>query len=831
MTRQTVGRRLRATAFRQQGVSAMETIITLPILLLLISGVYEYIRLEQTRVTVKHAALMSAREGAVGRAAPDALHDGLARGIAPLYGAEARAHADDGAAPVCIIDGGTCPGGGTAGDALAEEARAIAASEIGQGLAEVVILNPTREHFDAMSVASGPHYDGEPYLPNSGLQRMAMNSATGQGTQSYQKTYEITEYRSEITVDQFVQWLRGNGNAAGVLWSHDVPILSEVEPGYEPGACVCRGPAGGTGGSSTDGSDGSCSGIATCAGAEGVAWNWHKVNDANGDEHETDVDELEQIARANWPSTSDPVDASVIVSAINAMENEVDKIVQTDEKCFAATILGSCWGISKSDTDGPRLYEQAWFDYLQAMENELDDLSAPYQKEVTETIEYQSHSQVARGDIQDANVLKVLVIYGYRPVVPLPWLDSLLGDIGIAEATDHVQQGATLHRNGDYTGGNFRLSAGCYTLNDLRGMGLSNDDLSSVSVIDGYEVTLYQHVNQGGWSYTVDEDTALTGTYDNNASGICVNRTEDAPDPGLVEKVNEGWAEEFGSAAAGTGFNLIRAAAHRIRQEDRIPIMATATVRMQSPTEHSEHMLSVNSGYFKESTGQPSNATNPLTQASGPDAFNNPDANQTTVTQGAYPRKECVLMDYALRNRTAEEVNDPDGEAHEVIHDGVEGMESLVELGLWPDDYAARRTLIQDMQTECSQYDMENTNYDYSGIAGYDDLDEDQKNRIDQGQLEPSAWYVPPAHGGAVYQDAGFGGWSVELEPGCHTPPAFQNDDLSAVTVAAGFEVTIFEHIDGSGFSETYTSDTSFIGDTYNDGVSRVCVSQSGGGG
>jgi len=71
-----------------------------------------------------------------------------------------------------------------------------------------------------------------------------------------------------------------------------------------------------------------------------------------------------------------------------------------------------------------------------------------------------------------------------------------------------------LYQHCDYTGYSVGLLAGDYTLAQIQGAGLLNDDLSSLQVPTGYEIELFQHDNFAGFS------TVLTGDTRRSVAGL-----------------------------------------------------------------------------------------------------------------------------------------------------------------------------------------------------------------------------------------------------------------------------------------------------------------------
>src|SRR5690606_41698647 len=67
------------------GVAIVETIIVLPIVLVVILGAIQFALIYQAKATLNHAALQAARAGAVEHAHSEAIRRGLARGLVYLY--------------------------------------------------------------------------------------------------------------------------------------------------------------------------------------------------------------------------------------------------------------------------------------------------------------------------------------------------------------------------------------------------------------------------------------------------------------------------------------------------------------------------------------------------------------------------------------------------------------------------------------------------------------------------------------------------------------------------------------------------------------------------
>ena len=94
---------------------------------------------------------------------------------------------------------------------------------------------------------------------------------------------------------------------------------------------------------------------------------------------------------------------------------------------------------------------------------------------------------------------------------------------GVAKAC-YFQPGGnlvTLYQDCNYAGYSAGFGEGDFDLSALQAAGVANDDLSSLSVAPGYQVTLYEHAGFGGASITLSgDDACLT---DNSAGGLNFN--------------------------------------------------------------------------------------------------------------------------------------------------------------------------------------------------------------------------------------------------------------------------------------------------------------------
>lgn len=85
---------------------------------------------------------------------------------------------------------------------------------------------------------------------------------------------------------------------------------------------------------------------------------------------------------------------------------------------------------------------------------------------------------------------------------------------------------ATVYQHCNYTGYKVTLAPGNYDLNDLARRGIKNDDLSSIRVNKGYEITAYQHHHFTGRSMKLrsSDNCLVNNNFNDMISSIRVRR-------------------------------------------------------------------------------------------------------------------------------------------------------------------------------------------------------------------------------------------------------------------------------------------------------------------
>lgn len=139
----------------QRGQAMAEYLYALPLLLLLILGSFQMALIYQARHTLKYAAFMAARAGALGNGSMSAIEEGAATGLAPLF-----TH-------------------GKTSDAM-KKGRQLADTLLGDAnLTEIRILNPTSA---ALSGHQGDSEAGDS-IPNDNLMYRDSGSKGGMSVQ------------------------------------------------------------------------------------------------------------------------------------------------------------------------------------------------------------------------------------------------------------------------------------------------------------------------------------------------------------------------------------------------------------------------------------------------------------------------------------------------------------------------------------------------------------------------------------------------------------------------------------------------------------------------
>ncbi|MFE3578226.1 hypothetical protein [Streptomyces vinaceus] len=94
------------------------------------------------------------------------------------------------------------------------------------------------------------------------------------------------------------------------------------------------------------------------------------------------------------------------------------------------------------------------------------------------------------------------------------------------------------------------------------------------------------------------------------------------------------------------------------------------------------------------------------------------------------------------------------------------------------------------------------------------------------GSGEASRQATPATEGPTIYVDANYGGASARLAAGKYNvvDPQIGDDTISSVRVPAGWKITLYDSQDLKGDTLALTTDTPYVGDTFNDRTSSLKV-------
>lgn len=148
-----------------RGASAVESLLVLPVVLLLLLGALQLVLLAHARLALSHALLEAARAASVAHASPEAARDGLARGLVPFLGGS-RDEADHAAAML--------------------RARVDVALGEGLGWMRLRQLSPTTASFDDWGVSprgpGGAPRTGPPEIPTEDLDALSSRARPRSGS-------------------------------------------------------------------------------------------------------------------------------------------------------------------------------------------------------------------------------------------------------------------------------------------------------------------------------------------------------------------------------------------------------------------------------------------------------------------------------------------------------------------------------------------------------------------------------------------------------------------------------------------------------------------------
>jgi hypothetical protein len=104
---------------------------------------------------------------------------------------------------------------------------------------------------------------------------------------------------------------------------------------------------------------------------------------------------------------------------------------------------------------------------------------------------------------------------------------------------------------------------------------------------------------------------------------------------------------------------------------------------------------------------------------------------------------------------------------------------------------------------------------------------DDFNDRTSSIQVESGTAGTPHAPTGGVvvvYDDSQYRGYRQELGAGSYGWGQIHNDTISSLRVPAGMSVTLYTDTHFQGRSKTFTKDTPYVGDDFNDQTSSIVV-------
>ena len=139
--------------------------------------------------------------------------------------------------------------------------------------------------------------------------------------------------------------------------------------------------------------------------------------------------------------------------------------------------------------------------------------------------------------------------------------------------------------------------------------------------------------------------------------------------------------------------------------------------------------------------------------------------------------------------------------------------------GNWPGFSINDSAFPQEMKVDYVRVYQENPSYSSSASSNVDSSSGSSNVNTTSGDVY-------------IYQDSNYGGRSASLGVGRYNlaslqAKGFKNDDLSSVKVPYGYKVTLYWDDNFSGSTKVLTSDTSYVGNDWNDKASSIKVERN----
>lgn len=75
-----------------------------------------------------------------------------------------------------------------------------------------------------------------------------------------------------------------------------------------------------------------------------------------------------------------------------------------------------------------------------------------------------------------------------------------------------------------------------------------------------------------------------------------------------------------------------------------------------------------------------------------------------------------------------------------------------------------------------------------------------------------------------IYTDSEYQGFAQRLDPGKYDWGQIHNDIISSLKIPAGMKVTFYSDLNFGGESKTFTADTPYVADDFNDKTSSLVI-------
>ena len=108
---------------------------------------------------------------------------------------------------------------------------------------------------------------------------------------------------------------------------------------------------------------------------------------------------------------------------------------------------------------------------------------------------------------------------------------------------------------------------------------------------------------------------------------------------------------------------------------------------------------------------------------------------------------------------------------------------------------------------------------DGNPIMGGTEISSSDREFVAQIYPKPSA-----SDGTIVYVDSEYQGFGRALAPGQYDWGQIHNDVISSIKIPAGRKVIVYSDVNFSGETKTFTADTPYVGDDFNDQISSIVI-------